>query len=322
MAERHPFYFNGSSTAFSLRKMTDAQLASLRYQLRVAYAAVLNANGNGRLYTGGTNNVGQAISTEYTKVTNTQARDNNWLTGHPTTSGGTWSYDNYPNHANDWPTYPAVGSTTRSTTTFTQTRTSVNMPTDANCRDYGWLYWQGSTTSFNMRVLSAEADFVDTIITDTISEAISGDEVGTYRIATSTPGTGWVDKGVVFTNTIYSNATVSTYKLWVKTSGSDPGGGQNPIGWKSGGAPFMSRSTASTGDLVQNVLLPILHRRVANNSALNYNINGSGTTRGTMLDTRYSGSSTSQWFSDPTYYRSRTPSGGQSTNATYILKLA
>ena len=49
MAERRPFYFNGSASSFSLRRMTDTNLASLRYQLRVAYAAVLNGNGNGRL---------------------------------------------------------------------------------------------------------------------------------------------------------------------------------------------------------------------------------------------------------------------------------
>ena len=40
MAERRPFYFNGSASSFSLRRMTDTNLASLRYQLRVAYAAV------------------------------------------------------------------------------------------------------------------------------------------------------------------------------------------------------------------------------------------------------------------------------------------
>ena len=44
MAERRPFYFNGSASSFSLRRMTDTNLASLRYQLRVAYASVLDGN--------------------------------------------------------------------------------------------------------------------------------------------------------------------------------------------------------------------------------------------------------------------------------------
>ncbi len=300
MAERHPFYFNGSSSSFSLRKMTDTQLASLRYQLRLAYASVLNSNGNGRLYTGGSNNVGQAHSTEYTYG---QSQNNrNW-----NTSDG-----------EDWPAYPSTGTTTRSTTTFTQTRTNATFPSDANLRDYGWLYWQGSTTAFNMRVISAEQDFVDTILTDTISEAYNGDEVGTYRVATGSPGSGWTSKGAVFTNTIYSNNSQTTWNLYLKTSGTDPGGGQYPIGYNGG---FKRRATGSGDSLIQTLLLPMLHRRVANNGALNYNINGSGTGRGTMTDTRYSSSTTNQWFTHPDYYRSRTPSGGQSNNASYELKV-
>ena len=105
-----------------------------------------------------------------------------------------------------------------------------------------------------------------------------------------------------------------------RTSASDPGG-EKPIGWKSGGAPFMQRSISSGDSLVQTLLLPMLHRRVANNGALNYNINGGGTGRGTMSDTRYNSSSTNQWFTSNIYYRSRTPSGGQSTNANYELRI-
>ena len=302
MAERRPFYFNGSASSFSLRRMTDTNLASLRYQLRVAYAAVLNGNGNGRLYTGGSNNVGQAHSTEYTYAQNQNNRN--------------WNYGD----GEDWPGYPGLGTTTRSTTTFTQTRNNETFPSNANLRDYGWLYWNGSTTSFNMRVISAEQDFVDTLLSDTISEAVSGDEVGTYRVATGTPGGGsWTNKGGVFTNTIYSNNSQTTWNLYLKTSHSDPGG-ENPVGYKSG-AVFQARDRSSGASLIQTLLLPMLHRRVANNGALNYNINGGGTGRGTMSDTRYNSSSTNQWFTSNIYYRSRTPSGGQSTNANYELRI-
>ena len=301
MAERHPFYFNGNSTSFSLRKMTDTNLASLRYQLRVAYASVLNSNGNGRLYTGGGNNVGQAISTEYTFAQNQNNR--NWNTA----------------DGEDWPAYPSVGTTTRSTTTFTQTRSNATFPSAANLRDYGWLYWQGSTTNFSMRVISAEQDFVDTLLTDTISEAYNGDEVGTYRISTGTPSGGsWTNKGAVFTNTIYSNSSQTTWNLYLKTSASNPGSSQNPVGYNGG---FKSRDVGSGSSLVQTLLLPMLHRRVANNGALNYSINGTGTGRGTMTDTRYNSSTTNQWFTSNIYYRSRTPSGGQSNNASYELKV-
>jgi hypothetical protein len=297
MAERRPFYFNGSTSAFSLRRMTDTNMALLRYNLRYAYAQVLNGNGNGRLYTGGGNNVGQAIDTERTQGYAQQARNN---------SGG-----------EDWPGYPATGTLTRSTTTFTQTRSNATFPSAANLRDYGWLYWQGSTTSFNMRVISAEQDFVDTLLTDTISEAVSGDEVGTYRISTGSPGGGWTSKGGVFTNTIYSNNSQTTWNLYLKTSASDPAG-ENPVGYNGG---FKVRDRSSGGSLVQTLLLPMLHRRVANNGALNYSINGSGTGRGTMTDTRYNSSSTNQWFTSNIYYRSRTPSGGQSNNSSYELKV-
>jgi len=298
MAEQRPFYFNGNSSAFSLRRMTDTNMALLRYNLRYAYAQVLNSNGNGRLYTGGGNNVGQAIDTERTQGYAQQARNN---------SGGA-----------DWPGYPATGTLTRSTTTFTQTRSNVGFPSAAQLRDYGWLYWQGSTTSFNMRVISAEQDFVDTILSDTISEAVSGDEVGTYRISTGSPGGGWGSKGAVFVNKIYSNAGQTTWNLYLKTSAGSPGSSTNPVGYNGG---FKARSVAWNGSLVQTLLLPMLHRRVANNGALNYSINGSGTGRGTMIDTRYSSDTTSQQFSNPWYKRWRTPSGGQSNNATYELRV-
>ena len=298
MAERHPFYFTGNSSTFSLRKMTDTNLASLRYQLRVAYAAVLNSNGNGRLYTGGTNNVGQAIDTERTQGFAQQARNN---------SG-----------AADWPAWPSTGTMTRSTITFTQTRSNATFPSAAQLRDYGWLYWQGSTTSFNMRVISAEQDFVDTILTDTIAEAYNGDEVGTYRVSTGTPAGGtWTNKGAVFTNKIYSNNSQTTWNLYLKLSHTDPGG-ELPVGYNGG---FKKRTTTSGSSLVQTLLLPMLHRRVANNGALNYSINGTGTGRGTMIDTRYGGDTTSQAFDNPMYQRWRTPSGGQLNNTTYELRV-
>jgi hypothetical protein len=298
MAEQRPFYFNGSSTSFSLRRMTDTNMASLRYNLRVAYASVLNSNGNGRLYTGGGNNVGQSHSTERTQGYAQQARNN---TGGP-----------------DWPAWPSTGTTTRATTTFTQTRSNVGFPSAANLRDYGWIYWQGSTSNFNMRVISAEQDFVDTILSDTIQEAYNGDEVGTYRISTGTPGGGsWTNKGAVFTNTIYSNSSQTTWNLYLKLSHSDPGG-ENVVGYNGG---FKRRDRSSGASLVQTLLLPMLHRRVANNGALNYSINGSGTGRGTMIDTRYSSDTTSEQFADPWYKRWRTPSGGQSNNSTYELRV-
>jgi hypothetical protein len=168
-----------------------------------------------------------------------------------------------------------------------------------------------------MRVISAEQDFVDTILTDTIQEAYNGDEVGTYRISTGSPGGGWTSKGAVFTNTIYNNSGQTTWNLYLKTSASDPAG-ENPIGYNGG---FKRRDRGSGSSLVQTLLLPMLHRRVANNGALNYSINGSGTGRGTMIDTRYNSSTTSQWFTSNIYYRSRTPSGGQSNNSTYELKV-
>ena len=104
-------------------------------------------------------------------------------------------------------------------------------------------------------------DFVDTILSDTISEAVSGDEVGTYRVSTGSPGGGWTDKGAVFTNTIYSNNSQTTWRLYLRTSASDPGG-QNPVGWKSGGAPFMARDRSSGASLIQTLLLLKQQERV------------------------------------------------------------
>ena len=73
-------------------------------------------------------------------------------------------------------------------------------------------------------VISAtEAQIVSTVITQTITDMRTGDEVGTYRVATSNPGGGtWSDKGTWFSDTTYNSTT--TYKLWLKTDhSSEPG---------------------------------------------------------------------------------------------------
>ena len=139
-----------------------------------------------------------------------------------------------------------------------------------------------------------ENEIINTVITQTISDMRTGDEVGTYRVATSNPGNGtWTNKGTWFVDTTYSGTT--NYKLWLKRSMAvEPGTYVYPI-CKDGTSGLKEVDIAVSSNLVQNILLPILTRQMQPN--LQYNqqlIQHTGVTRGIIYDTRLSGTSETQ----------------------------
>ena len=216
-----------------LIEMSDADLDKLCYRLRRAYADQLNANGNGSLNVGGSGTtIGSASDTSRTQQVNTGS--------------------------NTQP-YPGTSTETDASFTYKQNRNIPSSPSSTTLNNDGFVIIDGTSG-----VKSAtESQIVSTIITQTISDMRTGDEVGTYRVSTSNPGGGtWVNKGVWFTDTTYSSSI--TYYLWLKTLNStSPGTDIYPLGI-DGTLGLKELFISVSSNLVQNVLLPILTRNMSN----------------------------------------------------------
>lgn len=281
-----------------LIEMSDADLDKLCYRLRRAYADQLNANGNGSLNVGGSGTtIGSASDTSRTQRVNTGS--------------------------NTQP-YPGTGTETDASFTYKQNRNIPSSPSSTTLNNDGFVIIDGTSG-----VISAtESQIVSTIITQTITDMRTGDEVGTYRISTSNPGSGtWVNKGTWFTDTTYSGST--TYYLWLKTLNStSPGTDIYPLGI-DGTLGLKELFISVSSNLVQNILLPILTRNMANDLYYQVSTSSSSINRGAFLDTRLSSTSNSQ--SNPPagtnpgpsdVYRSfSTPSGSAATFQNYYLIL-
>ncbi len=245
-------------------EMSDAHLDRMCYYLRKAYSDQLNAGGNGSVNVGGSGTtIGSMSDTSRTKRTNTGS--------------------------NTQP-YPGTGTETDSTYSYKQDFTIPSSPSDTILNDQGFVILDGTSG-----VMTAdENEIINTVITQTISDMRTGDEVGTYRVATSNPGNGtWTNKGTWFVDTTYSGTT--NYKLWLKRSMAvEPGTYVYPI-CKDGTSGLKEVDIAVSSNLVQNILLPILTRQMQPN--LQYNqqlIQHTGVTRGIIYDTRLSGTSETQ----------------------------
>lgn len=316
MAYRRPIKWNYTDNVF--QEWTNAEVGALRYNLAVAFADYLN--------TGGIGSVG-AVSTGTGKADifnpggsgvidtrrNQQSNSN--------TAGG--------DAGEDYPAYPSTTISTVTTTRFQQNLDSTTMPTAATLTDHSYLHYKGS--GYEFQYTNDEQDFVDTIITDVISEMRSSHGVGTYYIATAAPnylgGGTWTDKGIVFTDTTYS-AGSTIYRLYLKRNVTDtsPYAPSFPTShrWVVGGSQgFHPQDIGVNSTLIQNVLLPILRRNLSGASALQYEVSttNNGINRGSMLDKRQEGISQSQIYTDPNYISTTTPSGAASTITTYYFKL-
>lgn len=321
MAIKRPLTFQSdaqSSGKQGMREMSDSEMGLLRYNLAVAYADHLNS---------GISSVG-AIATGTGKadifnpfgdgVIDTQRN----FVESTNTAGG--------NEGEDYPAYPPVTTQVISTTRWQQNFDTVSYPTNATINDNSYLYY--TDNAYDFRYVSLEADFVSTIISDTISEMRTGHGVGTYYVSTVEPfflgGGSWTDKGTVFTDTSY-DAGSTNYKLWLKRSLTDSSGytgSSLPMyRWKTGTAQqgFNEINVGTSGGLIQNILLPILKRNITGSGKLHYSVSttSSGLPRGTMLDKRQEGFTEARVYSDPLYYSRRTPSGPLSTITTYYLNL-
>lgn len=303
-----PLKYDGSN---SLQDMTSAELERVTYYLQVAYAAQISGSGNGHVNVGGSGTtIGTASDTSSTQRTNITTRivNNGIIEGYPA--------------------YPGIGSETDATYTYKQLRTTPSAVSSANFNVNGMLFYDSSNDE--VEPFSTEAQLADVIIDQAITNMRTGDEVGSYRVSTSTPTNGgagtWTDKGTFFSDTTYSAGT-TTYKLWLKTAlSSVPGSDVFPLGLDSDGGGtavgnIIQREITNNSRLVQNVLLPALTRKMS--SGLYYSVatSTSGINRGAFTDSKQTGTSNTQQFVNPQYRSISTPSGSASTVTTYYLNM-
>lgn len=297
-----PLYFDGSDT---LQQMTDAQLDRLCYYLAVAYAAQLNAGGNGYVNLAATGTaIGATANQRKIAQTNTVTRIVN--------DGVIQTY----------PAYPGTATETVATYSPYQQRTVPAEPSAATFNADSYVYTDGSN---NLQIESTDAGLYAEVLAQTIADIQTGHEVGSYRVATSTPTSGgagtWVSKGTFFQDTTWSAGTV-TYNYYLKTGLTTvPGSDVYPVGIDTADNNLKQKGILNSDALVQNVLLPMLTRRMA--SGLYYSVATSltGTNRGTFTDTWQTGVTNSQSF-DGTYYRSTsTPSGAAVVRTTKYFQM-
>jgi len=274
-----------------LAEMTDSELEALCYNLRLAYASQLNASGNGSIYEGsGNTSIGSFKDTIFEARYNTKTRNY---------SGGP-----------DYPAYPSLYTNTSHGTFNYRQKTSVpSFPSNATLDADGYVYYSNN----QIRSASSAAHLYDEILSQTITEMRTGDEVGTYRVSVSSPGTGWVSKDNAWfidhkyqsgfrTNSTIGTSTHQTFKLWLRTSATAPAGSIQPLGLDT--SNLKQREIGSTDNLVVNVLLPALTRRMDDGDLL-YTVsetNSGGINRGEFSDHRRSTQRQFRSFSNPTYF--------------------
>lgn len=304
-----PMKYDGSNT---LQDMSATDLQRLIYNLQTAYADQLNGGGDGYVFVGsGSTSIGSASDTSATQQTNqNQAFVNDGI-------------------IIGYPSYPGVGSETDTTYAYRQDRTTPSAPSADTFNYDGMIYFDSAND--HIEPFSTEAELAAVIIDQAITNMRTGDEVGSYRVASSTPTNGgagtWTNKGNFFVDSLYSGSS-TVYNLYLKLSlNTPPGTDISPVGIEDANGNLIQKSTAKDQELITDLLLPALTRKMS--SGLYYSVatSVSGINRGTFTDTKLSGTTNSQNFTGASYtaagfYQSiSTPSGSAGTVSTYYLNM-
>ena len=270
-----PLYYDGVGDTINIREMTDANLERLVYYTQVAYATQLNSNGKGYIFPGtGATAIGSHQDT--LSASNTPSEQ----AAPP--GDGTQSY----------PASPGLTSVNGINYEYQQDRTFPSFPNTATLNTDSYLCLDGSN---DIKVAKDEADIINGVINAALTQLKSGNEVGSYRVATSTPTDGgagtWEDKGTWFIDKYYDDTGNVTYKLYLKRSLTTvPGSDIIPLKLSSNDLKVHS-SITNTSDLVQNVLLPTMTRRLSTGTSLCYEVVDVAPTgaqlRGTITNKRF-----------------------------------
>lgn len=273
-----PLHYDGSGDTINIREMTDANLERLVYYTQVAYAAQLNSSGKGYIFAG-------TGATAIGSHQDTLSAQNTANTASPGNQPGTSQY----------PSAPGILNTNGVNYTYQQDRTVPSFPSEATLNTDSYLCLDGS---YDIKVAKDESGIISAIINTALvnlKNDSSGNEVGSYRVSTSTPNSGgagvWTDKGTWFIDKYYNDNGNVTYKLWLKTALTTiPGSDVFPLRLSSNHFKIYN-SITNTSDLVQNVLLPTMTRRLSTGTSLCYEVTSSAPTgaqlRGTTTNKRF-----------------------------------
>lgn len=308
--------------------MRDADLEVLSYNLRTAYVdQIYNSTGQGALSVGSTyDTIGSAENTIASEEVNS------------------YTYPEYLAAGNSYPPYPTIGLGTTVTYDYQQNRNYPSFPSDSVLDSDGFVYFQDSDGNGNgilqLRTANTAAQIYDEVLTHCLTEMKTGDEVGTYRVSTSTPSSGgagtWVNRTTWFEDTryVYPGSAPAIRRLYLKTAlSSPPTGSVLPLGLRAAGSDTLKpKAIGKTDNLIQNVLLPALTRRIINGDLRYFvqNTTSSNILRGIWSDTRLTEEVLSQYRGpldgyDGTYHSIATPDHagglGPSTINTYRLYL-
>ena len=313
-----PLRYDTSGDTINLREMTDANLERLVYYTQVAYATQLNSNGKGYIATG---SFGTSIGSHQDTLSAQQINQNPSPGNQPGTS-------QYPG------SYPGITEVNGINYTYSQDRTVPTFPNESTLNANSYLCLDGS---YDIKVAKDESDIITAIIDSALTklknaDQVSGNEVGSYRVATSTPTNGgagtWEDKGTWFIDKYYNNTGNITYKLYLKRSLTTvPGSDIIPLKLFNNDLREHS-SITDTSDLVQNVLLPTMTRRLSTGTSLCYQVVSSeeAMVRGVITNKRFNQANNTQNIAgsgaSEVYQRISTPkvTGTTTTVSTRYLK--
>ena len=205
-----PLYFDTVNN--QIEEMTDTDLIRLAYNCQVAYAAYLKGTSNNRgcIFPSGNSgdltNIGSASDTSSTVQSSSVTKP-----GTETTSDD-----------NAYPPFPGLGTVTNNTYNY-QERKDPNvgafgglaLPPDGHYDSYGYLRLVGAG---NLQPeVQGHSGFSELLAV--IDSQMQSNEVGTYRIASSTPTAGgagtWSNEGTWFTDATYSVGS-TTYNYYLK----------------------------------------------------------------------------------------------------------
>ncbi len=312
-----PLHYDGSGDTINIREMTDANLERLVYYTQVAYAAQLDGSGKGYIFAGtGATAIGSHQDT---------LSDQN-IASNPS-AGNASGTDQYPSA-------PGILNINGVNYTYQQDRTVPSFPSEATLNTDSYLCLDGS---YDIKVAKDESGIISAIINTALVNLKndgSGNEVGSYRVSDSIPTNGgagtWKDKGTWFIDKYYNDTGNVTYKLWLKTALTTiPGSDVFPLRLSSNHFKIYN-SITNTSDLVQNVLLPTMTRRLSTGTSLCYEVATSAPTgaqlRGTITNKRFTETVDSQAIvgadASEVYQAISTPntSGAKPTVSTKYLK--
>ena len=223
-----------------------------------------------------------------------------------------------------------------------QTVATVSDPGDANNLAYP-LYWDNATNTFQAMTQTDFYDtFIDTAITNMTNTYGSNAQGGTYYLSNSNSVAGMtlVSATPVFVDTradaaAYTAAgipettdqpeTINSYYLHV-IDGADysaSGSWRDMFYWDNATNTMQQYTVAQMNTLLQNMIR--YHASSVVGDRITYNINGTGTNRGSAADTYLSGTSAEGYntlFVGADDYRSQEfPNGTPATLNTYFLKI-